>query len=424
VWRRLQPKKFCKAAVALLLIVGLFVPVLTVPKAAAAPVLVQSASNKETSTSSAIVTASFSNTPTAGNLLIVVCSTGASLSISTPSGFSIATNEPGSGFPSQGIFYKKAAGTVAEKTNTCTFSATNGSLVIQIYEYSGMHGYMALDAVNTATSRGNNGTSFISGSVMTTHANDLIFASVISDQSSIITSWSNSFTAREANGQNGGKQSSRVWSAGADFIATSAGTYSTIATTSTSGNWRGQIVAFRSLASPLVLGADIVNASGASVTSPTAGLSSLITGFGCQASTGTLGTATQKIRIVNNTDNPAWTMSLAATGGNTSTFTSGTNSYKYNNPAASGCTGGQLTVNVGSGSLVADPGCDTTGIALGSSSAFNQGVTDQITLATGNTSAPIDCAWNITNIPLSQKVPAEQKAGNYSINFTITLVAN
>jgi hypothetical protein len=395
---------------------ALLAPCLGMQPAHAAPTLVRSNSAGQSSTTS--ISTSLAVAPTSGDLLILVCSTGLSRTVTTPAGFTAAKGE--SGTPTQYIFYKKSIGT--ETSATCTFNSS-ANVVIQYYEYSGMHGYMALDAVNTVSSTGST-TSMSSGTVTTTHANDLIFASVISDYTSTINTWSNAFTAREANGVQSGKNANRVWAAGADFIATGTGSYSTVGTTSNSGNWRGQIVAFRTLASPLLLSADIVDGSGASVANPTVGLSSLITGFGCQTSSGTLGTATQKIRIINNTDNPAWTLAMAATGGSSSVFTTGAASYQFNNPAGSGCNGGQMTVNVGSGSLSADAGCNTAGIALGSNSAFNQGVVDQITLATGNTSAPIDCAWNITNIPLSQKVPAEQKSGNYSINFTITLTAN
>jgi hypothetical protein len=388
--------------------------------AGAVPVLVQSNSSAQASVAS--VNATFAAMPTAGNLLVVVCATGLSRTIAVPTGYSVAINETGT--PSQAIFYKQAAGN--EKTITCSFSSSSNDL-IQIYEYSGLHGYMSLDAVNTVPSAGT-GTTFSTGSVTTTHANDLIFASVIVDTGSTLGTWTNTFTKREVNGVTSGKASNRFYGGGADFVATAAGAYTTSvnSSNSTSGNWRGQIVAFRSLASPVFLGADIVDGSGNSVVSPSVSLSSLVAGFGCQTATGMLGTATQKIRVTNNTDNPSWSLGLAATGGTAAKFTSGSDTYSYNDPTSAGCSSGQLTVNVGSGTLVPVGSCPSTGVALGANTAFDQDDINasSVTLATGNSSAPIDCAWDITGIPLLQKIPAEQKAGAYSLSFTITVVAN
>ncbi len=416
---RLQFGRLCRRALVLSAVATLLLPLFLAPRASATPILTQSNSAQASSTT---VSQSFTSTVTAGDLLIIVCGMAASTSstISVPAGFATAKNE--SGMPSQGIFYKIATGT--ESTLTCTFS-TSGNSVIQIYEYSGMHTYMSLDAVNTVASTGS-GMSFSSGSLTTTHDNDLIFASITIDSGSVIGNWGSSFIAEQANGSTVGKKTSQFYSAGADFISVSAGTYSTTAssTNNTSGNWRGQIVAFRGMSNSPALGADIVDASGVSVVSPAIALSALSFGFGCQTATGTLGTSTQRIRLTNTTDNPAWTLSLAATGGNTSVFSSGTSSYAYNNPAGSGCTGGQLTINVASGTLTPSAGCPSTGVALGSNATYSQGVVDTITLATGSTTAYVDCSWDLTNIPLSQKIPAEQKAGNYSTNFTMTVVAN
>jgi hypothetical protein len=414
--RALPLRGLGRGTVTLIFVLALLLPCIGMQSAKAAPALVRSNSNALSGAAS--ISTSLASTPTVDDLLILVCSTGLSRTVTTPAGFTVAKTEAGT--PTQYIFYKKSVG--SETSATCTFSSS-ANVVIQYYEYSGMHGYMTLDAVNTVASTGNS-VNISSGTVTTTHPNDLIFASIVSDDGPVISAWSNSFTARQGNGKTGGSKSARVWAAGADFTATSNGSYSTVATASLTSNWRGQIVAFRSLASPLVLGADIVDASGVGVSSPTVDLSSLGFAFGCQSSTGTLGTSEQRIRITNNTDNPAWTLSLAATDGPTALYSSGDATYDFNNPASSGCTGGQLSLNVASGTLAGVSGCSTTGLALGTNAAFSQGAVDSLTLATANTSAYIDCAWDITNIPLTQKVPADQASGSYALNLTLTVVAN
>jgi hypothetical protein len=183
---------------------------------------------------------------------------------------------------------------------------------------------------------------------------------------------------------------------------------------------------------PAILGVDMVNSTGAAVASPAVILSGAVTSDTCQASTGTLSSSSQKIRISNNTTNPAWTLSIAATGGMTSNWSSGTATYDFNDPTTSGCAdgadgdslSGQLSITPTGATITASPYCSTTGIALGSASAFNEGTTNSITLLTGSTSADVSCYWDATGIGLSQKIPAFQPPGSYSLNLTMTTVAN
>jgi hypothetical protein len=154
--------------------------------------------------------------------------------------------------------------------------------------------------------------------------------------------------------------------------------------------------------------------------------------FSCQTVTGTLGASTQKIRVNNTTNNPAWTISIAATGGATANWSAGTPKYDFNDTNGSGCTdgadadslGGDLTIDPSVGTDTPQSGCTTTGVTLGSSAAFNEGTTNTITLASGGATAGINCYWDFTGISLSQKVPATQQAGTYSIGMTLTIVAN
>ncbi len=69
-------------------------------------------------------------------------------------------------------------------------------------------------------------------------------------------------------------------------------------------------------------------------------------------------------------------------------------------------------------------GCTTTGISKGSSSAFAQGTNDSVTLLSASGSANLACIWDLTGVAISQKIPAEQAGGNYTINLTISIIAS
>jgi len=203
--------------------------------------LVQSATAELQNVSS--LSASFSTGATTGNLLVVVCATGVNttLSITSPSGFSTAISQ--SGTPSQGIFYKIAVG--GETSITCSFGAS-ATVGVHIYEYSGIDSSSPLDTTGSATG---SGTAVSSGSITTTNDNNLLFSAIASGfngaGTSTFSSWTNSFVERNDFSNGGGSPSARSAYAGADRIVSTTGTYSTGATTSGSGSWRGQIIAFK-----------------------------------------------------------------------------------------------------------------------------------------------------------------------------------
>lgn len=352
---------------------------------------------------------------TSGNVLVVICGSKVSttLSVSAPTGFSTAISQ--SGVPSQAIFYKIALG--GETTATCSFG-TSGRVSIQVYELTWL--IKPITGVLTSSSSGT-GTAYASGSLTTTAHDSLLLSSFFVNTASNTPSWSNSFSTLQNGGVSSGPSGNRFAYGGAYQVVASAGTYTTTASGSGSGAWRGQIVAFKS--DSTIFSLDIVDAGGVPVASPTVNFSPLASSFSCQTATATLGTSTQRIRVTNNTDAPQWSLGLAATGGPSALWSGSGQTYDFNNPAGSGCTNGQLSVDPTSGS-VTGIGCTTFGISLGTSSSFNDGVVDSMTLASaGPLTAVEDCAWDITNIPLSQKIPAEQKPNNYSLNLTLTLVA-
>jgi hypothetical protein len=196
---------------------------------------------------------------------------------------------------------------------------------------------------------------------------------------------------------------------------------------------------FTQLLNAGVLATDILDASRVPVGSPSVAFSAKTFSFDCQsggnASTGTLGTGTQRVYVMNpDAADNGWTLSIAATGGATSVWDAGAaTDYDFNDPTSSGCTdgadgdsfGGQMTIDPSVSTLTADcVSCVTTNVTKGSSSSYNQGTTDSVTLL--NAAAASDDTWRgyMTGAAASQTLPAEQVAGSYSIGMTLTVVAN
>jgi len=175
------------------------------------------------------------------------------------------------------------------------------------------------------------------------------------------------------------------------------------------------------------LAADIKDASRVSVANPGVAMDTKAFSFDCQTSTKSFGTSTERLYVSDGdtTNSNGWTLSVAATSGASSLWTAGGNNFDFNNPASSGCTGGQMTINPTAGSVTADcTSCTTTGVSLGSSAAFSQGVTDSVTLMSASGSAANIWRGYLTGASISQTVPGGQTPGSYGINLTMTLVAN
>ncbi len=169
---------------------------------------------------------------------------------------------------------------------------------------------------------------------------------------------------------------------------------------------------------------DILDASQVTVASPSVTLAALNVSTSCQTTTGTFGANTQRIYV----DNPGatangWVLSIAATSGNTATWTNGSNTYAFNNAAGSGCTGGQMTIDPSVGTVTPQSPATNTGISKGTSTAFNQGTTDSIQLVTASSSANAIWRGYLTGVSVSQKVPASTPAGSYTLSLTQTVVS-
>ncbi|MFH0820503.1 MAG: hypothetical protein V1908_01890 [Candidatus Peregrinibacteria bacterium] len=190
----------------------------------------------------------------------------------------------------------------------------------------------------------------------------------------------------------------------------------------------------KSLPPPIVksLSVDIVDASGNPIASPSVSFSPIIFSFDPQQSSGTLGIASQKIRVTNTTTNPVWTLTLAATDGSTALWSVGGDRYDFNDSLTSGddtdadIVGGKLTVNVTKSILVTPvaPCASMAGIAAGSNNSFKE-ITpsiSSITLLQAGVLTTTNCAWDVTGVGLVQTIPASQPAGTYQLSFTLTVL--
>jgi hypothetical protein len=186
---------------------------------------------------------------------------------------------------------------------------------------------------------------------------------------------------------------------------------------------------------------DIRDDSRVTVASPAVAFSATTFSFDCLSGasrpTGTFGTNTERIYVDNpGAANNGWNLTLAATGGATDSWDNGgvTESYDFNDPggAPAGCgdggdtdsLAGQLSVDPSVASLTADcTTCTTSNITLGSSSAYNEGTTDSVTLLSAAAASDDTGRWYVTGIDLDQTIPAEQPNDSYSINMTLTVTA-
>lgn len=181
--------------------------------------------------------------------------------------------------------------------------------------------------------------------------------------------------------------------------------------------------------------ADVLDTNRDPVANPSVAFSTTSFSFDCQTTTGTLGTNSQRLYVINPSfATNGWTLTIAATSGETSTWTNGASlAYDYNDSNGSGCTdgadsdsvGGQMTIDPSTGTLVADcSSCTNSNISLGSSNAFSEGSISAITLLNAAPSSDDSGRWYLTGASVSQKIPAEQNADSYTISLTITATAS
>lgn len=222
------------------------------------------------------------------------------------------------------------------------------------------------------------------------------------------------------------------------LLVASVGTIAYFLVTSQSSNLAAttDTTDFEVTVDPGSLSVEIVDGTHATVVSPKVIFSSTATDFSCQTTTGTFGTSGERLYVANpDAADNGWTLTMAATLGAATTWTDGgVNSFDFNDPTASGCTDGGDADGVG-GELTVDPsvstvanglcaGCTTTGVSKGAAASFEEGVTDSITLITAAAGADDVADYDITNIDVSQTIPASQTSATYNIDFTITVTAS
>lgn len=163
------------------------------------------------------------------------------------------------------------------------------------------------------------------------------------------------------------------------------------------------------------LSTDVRDGSNAIVGSPSFSMAARNVSTAQQSTTGTFGTATQRISVDNpGGSNNGFSLALCATVPGTGKWDDGaSHNYLYNGTAGTG----QLTVDPSVSTWTAVVGT-TTSITKGTSSTFTS--TTPISLAT--TSAALEDIWNgyVTGIALTQTIPANTPAGTYTISMTQT----
>ncbi len=168
------------------------------------------------------------------------------------------------------------------------------------------------------------------------------------------------------------------------------------------------------------LSTDIVDAGGTTVASPTVSFGAVTYNFdNSQNATGTLGAAAQKIRVANGRGGAAvaWTLTMAATGGISTLWTGGAGTLDFNNTGGTG----QLTVDPSVGTITPTNSFTATGLTKGSSTAFNQGVVDSVTVLSASTGASQPGRWDFIGVSLSQTIPALTTPATYTIGMTLTV---
>lgn len=377
----------------------------------AAPSLSLQAANSSTSASS--LGATLPDTPISGSLIVIICSVISNASFMLPpTGFTLATFSAGTAtLAAQSIYYKIA--TASEPTSyTCTYGGTTGRAAIQISVYSGVYA----QPVPVSGTVSGNSANYGSGTLSNTFGSMVLVTGFLVPVNSTISSWTNGFT-QIATGGAGGNPNNRHLYGSASRYVTTTGSYSTEALTNTSTPWRGQIVGFRAVGP--TNSASIVNATGGVALPAT--FPSITSSFSCQTVNASLFDADRKIRL-NNTTAGNYVLDITF---NTS-WSSGQNTFASGDPAGTGCTNGQMTLdNTGQTfqKIAGTCGAPSNQVSVGPRglSAFQvDAMRFELFRGTLNT----DCAWDYTNLTMSQKIPPETPAGTYTIQATIGITAS
>ena len=181
---------------------------------------------------------------------------------------------------------------------------------------------------------------------------------------------------------------------------------------------------------------DIVDGSYATVGSPAVTMNAVTFSFAYQTATGAFGSGTEQIYVSNpDAADNGWTLTLAPAN-TTDYWDSAGTDFDFNDDGASAtdgagtgdtdALGGQMTVDPSGATLAAgSSGSATTNITKGSSTAYDEGTTDSVTLLTAATDSADIGDWTLTGVSISQTIPAEQPAaGDYTLSMVLTVTAS
>lgn len=183
------------------------------------------------------------------------------------------------------------------------------------------------------------------------------------------------------------------------------------------------------------LSTDIVDAAYASVASPSVAMNAVTFSFACQTATGSFGTATEQIYVSNpDAADNGWTLTVAPSA-TTDYWDSVGTDFDFNDSGGSGCTdgadtdalAGQMTVDPSGATLAVGQcsSCVVTNIAKGASTAYDEGITDSVTLLTAAAASDDIGDWTLQGVSISQTIPAEQPAAtDYTLNMVLTVTAS
>ena len=167
------------------------------------------------------------------------------------------------------------------------------------------------------------------------------------------------------------------------------------------------------------LNVDIVDSSGNSVSYPLVEMSPASYSFAVQTVSGTLGTQAEKIQLTNLTPHSLWSVSIAPSLGASALWKDSSYNQSFDFNASPEL--GRLSIDPSSGIMSRADGGNTSGVALGVPSFFNEGITESITLFSSSSASPFH-VYYLENVALEQSIPELQEKGDYKLELTLTVL--
>jgi hypothetical protein len=174
-----------------------------------------------------------------------------------------------------------------------------------------------------------------------------------------------------------------------------------------------------------------VDEVGSPVLAPSLQMTPLSASLRSQVTSGILGTDAERIRVFVSKRNLEWSLSLAPADGAAALWQDRDLQYDINDPLDTGLdgadpdsVGGQLSVDFSGTTIDTNPECASAITSMGTKSAFLEGVTDSVFLASSKVPpGEPECHWDISGIQLEQIIPPAQSIGAYSLDMVLTVTA-